>query len=72
MSVDDLTWLANDTTPILTWDDILRPNGVTDSIFGVVTPDPRPPNHDALFGIIEFGLMLIPMIFIYTFYSQKN
>lgn len=72
MSVDSLSWLANDTTPVFTWDDILKPNGVADQAFEVVTPDPREvPKHDTYMGIIEGGIVLVTVIFVYTFFSQK-
>jgi hypothetical protein len=69
----DFSWMANDTTPVFTWDDILKPNGVADQSFGVVTPDPRdPPKHDIYMGILEAGILLTTLIFIYTFFPKNK
>lgn len=68
----DFDWMANDTTPVFTWDDILKPNGVADQSFGVVTPDPRDhPKHDIYMGIMEGLTLLATLIFVYVFFSQK-
>lgn len=68
----DFSWLANDTTPKFTWDDILKPDGVADQAFGVVTPDPRDTvKHDTYTGIAEGGIILAIAIFFCVFFSQK-
>lgn len=68
----DFSWIANDTTPKFTWDDILKPNGVADQAFGVVTPDPRDSvKHDAYMGIIEGGILICVILFLYTFSLKK-
>ncbi len=68
---DSLAWLANDTTPKLTWDSILKPGGVADQSFDVVTPDPREKDNNLYFGIIEAGILVVAVLFVYTFFSQK-
>ena len=69
----DFSWMANDTTPKFTWDDILKPNGVADQAFEVVTPDPRDSvsKNDTYMGIIEAVALLTAIIFGYVFFSQK-
>ena len=70
--VDSLAWITNDSIPKLTWDDILKPNGVADQAFGVVTPDPRDTtNNDAYLGIMEGGILLVVVLFFYTFFPTK-
>ena len=70
---DSLAWMTNDSIPKLTWDDILKPNGVADQSFGVVTPDPREtPKHDAYLGILEGGALLVSLIFVYVFFSENK
>lgn len=71
MSVDSLAWLANDTTPVFTWDDILQSGGVADQTFGVITPDPREPNP-IYSGIMEVGILAVAILLVCIFFPQNK
>lgn len=69
-------WLKNDTIPKYTMDDIMKPGGVSDQAFGVVTPDPRweteKPSNDVLFGFIELGVMVVVIVTLFCIASSKD
>lgn len=69
-------WIANDSVPKLTWNDILKPNGVADQAFEVVTPDPRldvqKPNHEVLYGMAEIGILLGVFVTFFCLMPSKD
>ncbi len=72
MEQDSILKLFDTDTTKMTWDDILKPHGVADNAFGVVTPDPRiqSPNTFEQGTLVEAALFVV-IVVIFLFLPHK-